>query len=177
MAAKRRKTRGTGGASDGGEFRGGGAVKTALIRGNSFAAKAVQYVEIDGLAIFEGDIVLGTAEEVDRMTEQLRAEMVSGIAAGVVIPGAQFRWPNCRIPFTIDPALPSQNRVTEAIAHWEANTGFRFVARTTEADFVTFRPGSGCSSQVTEAGRSTRSGTSSASGTNRAAKTAISSSE
>ena len=148
MAAKRRMTRGPGGASDGGEFRGGGTVKTALIRGNSFAAKAVQYVEIDGLAIFEGDIVLGTAEEVDRMTEQLRAEMVSGLAAGVVISGAQFRWPSCRIPFTIDPALPSQNRVTEAIAHWEANTGFRFVARTTETDFVTFRPGSGCSSQV-----------------------------
>jgi hypothetical protein len=148
MAAKRLKRRGTGGASDGGEFRGRGTVKTALIRGNTFAAKSVQYVEIDGLAIFEGDIVLGTAAEVERMTEQLRTEMVSGFASSVVISGPQFRWPNCRIPFTIDPALPNQNRVTEAIAHWEANTGFRFVARTSETDFVTFRPGSGCSSQV-----------------------------
>jgi Astacin (Peptidase family M12A) len=154
MATKRKKIGSSAETSDAvgesgrGEFRGGGTVKTALIRGNTFAAKAVQYVELDGLCIFEGDIVLGTAEEVAQMTEQMRAEMVSGIASGVIITGAQFRWPNCRIPFTIDPALPDQNRVTEAIAHWEANSGFRFVTRTTEVDFVTFRPGSGCSSQV-----------------------------
>jgi hypothetical protein len=154
MATKRKKngssanTPGVASPSGSGEFRGQGTVKTALIRGNTFAAKPVQYVELDGLAIFEGDIVLGTAEEVAQMTEQLRAERVSGITSAVIITGPQFRWPNCRIPFTIDPALPDQNRVTQAIAHWEANSGFRFVARTTEVDFVTFRPGSGCSSQV-----------------------------
>lgn len=123
-------------------------VRTALIRGNSFAAKPVQYVEVDGLAIFEGDIVLGTVEEVQRESEMLRAELVEGVASGVAISGAQFRWPNCRIPFRIDPALPNQNRVTDAIAHWEANTNFRFVARTTQTDFVTFRVGTGCSSSV-----------------------------
>jgi len=119
-----------------------------LIRGNTFAAKAVQYVQIDDLAIFEGDIVLGTVEEVARMSGMLRAEMASGVAAGVAITGAQFRWPNCRVPFTIDSALPNQARVTDAIAHWEANTSYRFVARTSEGDFVTFRTGSGCSSSV-----------------------------
>ena len=66
----------------------------------------------------------------------------------VAISGSQFRWPGCKIPYTIDPALPNQARVTDAIAHWEANTRIRFVPRTTEADFVTFRPGSGCSAQV-----------------------------
>lgn len=131
-----------------GELRSGGGVRTALIRGNTFAAKAVQYVELDGLAIFEGDIVLGTATDVAQQSEMLRAESATGVAAGVAITGAQFRWPNCRIPYTIDPALPSQARVTDAIAHWEANTNYRFIVRTSEADFVTFRPGSGCSSSV-----------------------------
>ena len=156
MATRRRGGRApeatTGEEGDGGkylgEFRGRGPVHTALIRGNTFAAKAVQYVELDGLAIFEGDIVLGTVQEVAQMSDMLRAEMAAGVAAGVAITGAQFRWPNCRVPFTIDPALPNQQRVTDAIAHWEANTNYRFVARTTEADFVTFRPGSGCSSSV-----------------------------
>jgi hypothetical protein len=149
MAEPRRRRGDTGSGRDGGEFRGGrGSVQTALIRGNTFAAKAVQYVEIDGLAIFEGDIVLGTAEEVARTSDMVRSEMVSGVASAVLITGAQFRWPNCRVPFTIDAALPNQARVTDAIAHWQANTGFRFVARTTETDFVTFRPGSGCSSSV-----------------------------
>ncbi len=142
------RAKGASKGTDGGEHRGHGPVQTALIRGNSFAAKPVQYVEIDGLAIFEGDIVLGTVEEVRRMSDDLRAEVAGGFAAGVVLPGAQFRWPNCRVPYTIDPALPNQARVTDAIAHWEANTGYRFPLRTTEADYVTFRPGSGCSSQV-----------------------------
>ena len=142
MAGRRDAARG------GGEHRSGGPVRTALISGNTFRAKAVQYEEIDGLAIFEGDIVLGTVEEVEAASEALRAELSGATPASVVISGNQFRWPNCRIPFTIDPAMPNQARVTQAIAHWEANTGFRFVARTTEADFVTFQNGTGCSSAV-----------------------------
>jgi hypothetical protein len=136
------------GAQEGGEFRSGGRVRTALISGNTFAAKAVQYSVIDGMAMFEGDIVLGTEDQVEERTRQLQAEMSGQLARGVVIPGSQFRWPNCRIPYTIDAALPNQARVTDAIAHWQDRTRFRFVVRTTEADYVTFRPSGGCSSSV-----------------------------
>lgn len=131
-----------------GEFQQEAEVRTALISGSTFHAKPVQYAVIDGLAIVEGDIVLGTAEEVERRTRQIRDDMRSGVAHGVIRSGSQYRWPDCRIPYTIDTSLPNQSRVTDAIAHWESNTRFTFVARTTETDFVTFRPGSGCSSQV-----------------------------
>ena len=131
-----------------GELIGGKRVRTGWIRGSTFKSKAVQYIESDGLALFEGDIVLGTVEQMDRMSDQIRSELTAPVAHGVVIAGPEFRWPNCRIPFTIDPALPNQVRVTDAIAHWQANTNYRFIARTTETDFVTFRPGSGCSSSV-----------------------------
>lgn len=130
------------------EYRSSDQVRTALIDGNTFRGKAIQYVVVDGLAVFEGDIVLGTEDEVARRTEQLRAEMSGAVAAGVLISGTQYRWPNCTVPYTIDASLPSQNRVTDAIAHWHANTSFRFVTRTSEADYVTFRPWSGCSSSV-----------------------------
>jgi hypothetical protein len=155
MARKRRIGRAprdaggtTGAQGTAGEQLTSAGVRTALIRGQTFRAKPVQYVEIDGLAIFEGDIVLGTVADVERMSDMLRAETAPGVAAGVGITGAQFRWPNCRVPFRIDAGLPNQARVTAAIAHWEANTSFRFIARTTEVDFVTFRVGSGCSSSV-----------------------------
>lgn len=131
-----------------GEFKSSDQVLTALIEGATFRGKAVQYSVVDGLAIFEGDIVLGTEAEVLQRTQQLRDEMTGALPAGVVIPGAQFRWPNCTVPYTIDPALPTQSRVTDAIAHWQANTRFRFVARTTQTDYVTFRPSTGCSSYV-----------------------------
>lgn len=132
-------------------------VHTALISGINFRGKPVQYVALDGLAMFEGDIVLGTVEEVAAETEALRAEISSGVASAALITGSQFRWPNCVVPYTIDPALTNQQRVIDAIAHWTANTRFSFVQRTaanaaTYPDWVTFRPGSGCSSSVGKRG-------------------------
>lgn len=131
-----------------GEFLVSEGVRTGLITGATFHAKPVQYVVQDGLAIFEGDIVLGTEEEMEQRTEELRAVARGELESGVMRTGAQYRWPNCVVPYTIDPALPNQARVTDAIAHWESRTRHRFVLRTTEADYVTFRPGSGCSSSV-----------------------------
>jgi len=132
-----------------GEFQSSPQIRTALIAGNTFRAKAVQYAVVDGLAMFEGDIILGTVEEVERKSKQLRDEMTGAIVSGIVITGAQYRWPDCTIPYTIDSSLTNQTRVTDAIAHWEANTPFRFAQRTSEADYVIFQPGSGgCSSYV-----------------------------
>lgn len=136
------------GPQEGGEFRGTRHVRTALIRGNTFAAKAVQYSVVDGMALFEGDIVLGSEQQLQEQTALIQAEMSGQLQRGVVITGNQFRWPNCTIPFTIDPALPNQARVTDAIAHWQERTRYRFVARTSEPDWVTFRPAGGCSSAV-----------------------------
>lgn len=124
-------------------------IGTALISGTTFAAKAVQYLEIEGMAIVEGDIALGTVDDVVAATETARAMSQGGqVAFGVGITGQQFRWPNCRIPFEIDPALPNRQRVTDAIAHWEANTAFRFPARTNELNWVFFTDASGCWSMV-----------------------------
>ncbi|MDX5318137.1 MAG: M12 family metallopeptidase [Actinomycetes bacterium] len=132
-------------------------VRTAFISGNNFRAKAVQYVVVDGMAMLEGDIVLGPVEQVEQESEILAAELRGEATLGVIITGNQYRWPNCTVPYDIDPALPNQARVTDAIAHWEANTNFRFVLRTaanaaTYPDWVTFRPGSGCSSSVGKRG-------------------------
>lgn len=136
-----------------GEFRSSDDVRTAFISGNSFRAQVVRYVDIDGDAIFEGDIVLGPVDQVERESEQLKAELRGELESGVIITGDQFRWPGCLVPYDIDPALTDQARVTEAIAHWQQNTNFRFVERTaanaaSHPNWVTFRPGSGCSSSV-----------------------------
>jgi len=131
-------------------------VGAALIDGETFYSKEVQYTEVDGFAMFEGDIVLGTVEEVERSTELRRAEIRGEISAGVVVLPSR-RWPNCIIPYTIDSGLPNQSRVTDAIAHWEANTRVRFVLRTAAnqamyPDYVEFRPGAGCRANVGRVG-------------------------
>jgi hypothetical protein len=123
-------------------------IGTALVAGNTFPVKAIQYVEVDGMAIVEGDIALGSVDAVDSATTAMREQAGTGVAFGVGITGDQFRWPNCRIPYEIDPSLPNQTRVTDAIAHWETNTSFRFVVRTTEANWVFFTDSGGCWSMV-----------------------------
>jgi hypothetical protein len=134
-----------------GELRSGPIAGTALIDGATFSQKPVLYAEIDGQAIFEGDIVLGSAQEMQR------AQTPSIAARSIGITGAQFRWPNATIPYEIDPGLPNQQRVTDAIAHWEAHTRIRFVQRTAAnqaqfPDFVRFVSGGGCSSMVGKQG-------------------------
>ena len=136
---------GTSGASaenDKCECRSGPIFGSAMISGATFTNKWLNYAEVDGNAMFEGDIVLGA------IADMQADEAGNPVLFSIGITGAQFRWPGGKIPFEIDPALSNQQRVTDAIAHWHAKTGIRFAARAGEADFVRFVPGGGCSSQV-----------------------------
>ncbi|SED98308.1 Dot/Icm T4SS effector Zinc-dependent metalloprotease LegP [Streptomyces sp. TLI_105] len=152
--AKRQPARKTSVSSNGkgsGEFRSGPAVGTTLVDGATFRAKALHYAEVDGLAMFEGDIVLGTVEELTRESDAGPVLMSVGIPA--IEQGQQRRWPDATVPFEIDPGLPDPQRVTDAIAHWQSHTRIRFVERTPAnaaqfPDFVRFVPGDGCSSNI-----------------------------
>src|SRR5690606_27357724 len=90
------------------EQRGSPHMDVAVISGVTFARKAVTYYDVDGVAIIEGDIALGSVSDVKRLTEQARSAASYGDARtyGVGIPGQSFRWPDCLMPYTIDPELP-----------------------------------------------------------------------
>jgi hypothetical protein len=138
---------------DRGEFSSSAVVRSALIDGETFKGRAIHYMDVDGVAMFEGDIVLGTVDEVDIRSQQIRDELAGSVALGVVISGTSFRWPNCEVPFEIEAGLASPQRVRDAIAHWESATNYRFPERTAAnagqyPDFVRFVTGSGCSSSV-----------------------------
>jgi len=138
-----------------GEFRGGDR-RTAIISGVTFGEKAVVYDDVEGLAIFEGDILLGTTDQLELAFQEIRARATAGeadLAEGVVISGARFRWPGAVVPFDIDPGLPNQQRVRDAVAHWEARTPMRFPERTAAnaaqfPDWVHFTDQGGCFSSV-----------------------------
>lgn len=143
MATKGRKATARN-ESGAGEFRTGPIAGTALLDGLTFRSKPVLYADIDGQAMFEGDIVVGPVEDIRRAGD-------SGVVLqSLGLTGSQFRWPDATVAFTIDGGLTNQSRVTDAIAHWEANTRIRFAARdaAVHSNWVNFVSGGGCSSNV-----------------------------
>ncbi|WP_394835252.1 M12 family metallopeptidase [Pendulispora rubella] len=111
----------------------------------------IQYSEVNGEAVFEGDILLDRTGEQLLPTGILRGQSVT--PQGVAIPGKNRRWKNKVVAYTIDGSLPNVQRVHDAIAHWRENTSLTFVERTPEnqrqyRDYIQFRAGDGCNSTV-----------------------------
>jgi hypothetical protein len=121
----------------------------SIIRGQNGAVQEVEYLATDGLAVFEGDIVLGTVEQADAALQSEQA-LPEGSRGAVVNRAFLWNyWSNKTVPYAIDPKLPNPARVTEAIAHWQEKTSLRFVRRTNQSSYVSFEPvASGCSSPV-----------------------------
>jgi Astacin (Peptidase family M12A) len=94
--------------------------QTGYIQGNTFTNKEVKYRITNGMAMFEGDIILAsTPKEIERLHHKL--------VKGTGIRGEQFRWPIAEIPYMIQINLPKKDRVADAIRHWEQTTPIRFI--------------------------------------------------
>lgn len=101
---------------------------------------------INGQYVFSGDIIVGENE----LT--FVAPPVNNGPSTESVGRTGGRWANNTVYYTISSDLPNKSRVTDAIAHWEANTDVKFVQRTNQSDYVTFRPGGGCSSYLGRVG-------------------------
>lgn len=95
------------------------------------------YEEIEGVAVYEGDILLSPED-------LLNADKTEGTGRRLVA----NRWPGNVVYYTVASALSGDSRITDAIKTWEDNTNIDFVLRTNQANYVTFREGTGCSSSV-----------------------------
>jgi hypothetical protein len=143
-------------------------VRSGFFAGETFESKPVTYSVVEEkdpdteeairLAAYEGDIVLGTEDEMAALAADVRgqadaADEGDAIAHGIGITGRRYRWPSGVVPYEIHSSLPNQSRVTQAIAHWQQHTRIRFVRRTSGnasryPNYVRFIPASGCWSYV-----------------------------
>ena len=98
--------------------------------------RKAKFTEVDEMALFEGDIVLGSADEARSLDT----------SRGLGIVGEEFRWPDGKVPYVVSEAV--QKRVRAAIAHWEEHTPIRFVERNDEDDYISFEARRGCWSYV-----------------------------
>jgi astacin (peptidase family M12A) len=108
---------------------------------NTLLAK---YEAVDGMAVVEGDIVLGSVAEAEQEFRNFKGATNKNLT-GLVRNGPEFRWPAFTIPYTIDPAIESDQRteIREAIGVWNAALRPRlgrdaWITRTAETTFVTF---------------------------------------
>lgn len=129
-----------------------GEVRTGFIYDRGGRPQRVSYEIHDGLAIWEGDIVIGAASEIAQTVSELLATPPAAkqdMLEGVVISANSFRWPGGVVPYEIAGDLPNQTRVTTAIAWVQDQTpGVTLVPRDGEANYVRFVVGSGCSSEI-----------------------------
>ena len=115
--------------------------RTAELEGTrghtTFRGAVVPYEVRNGVALFEGDIVIGPAEEIQ---PAVSTKELGGQRQSMGITNTYYRWTGGVVPYEIDPTLPSQYRITDAIAHWNAQLAGRIniQPRNGEAYYVRF---------------------------------------
>lgn len=97
----------------------------------------VEYVLVDGYAMYQGDILINPD---------------GPMTAGLGVKRENLLWDGL-VAYEIASNLPDQHRIHDAIAHWEEMTSIRFVERTNSnssqyRNYIRFQPGNGCSSYV-----------------------------
>lgn len=104
-------------------------------------SKLVSMEFVDGMAVIEGDIVLGPSM------------LYSGeVQLAVAIDGDSYRWKDGIIPYTIESGHPKEGQITAAMNHIQEQTSIKFVRRNGEGDYVHFVSGDGCWSRVGRCG-------------------------
>jgi hypothetical protein len=107
------------------------------LRGH-YRGMPVTYVVKNGKAIFQGDIVLEKVEPIDSQRRQPSSSIDSASVAY-----AQYLWPKVgnqyQIPYVIAAGSGNLTNLNTAIAQFNSTfSNIKFVARTTETDYVNF---------------------------------------
>jgi len=98
-----------------------GGTDTTCISGFNFYNKEVVYDNKNGLAILEGDILLGSVEEANSYKTALKSKIYSGgtTQQSVFITGQKLRWVNNVIPFQFGTNVSdrTRNMMLDAMDH------------------------------------------------------------
>lgn len=128
----------------------------------TIGGETLTYQVVDGDAVFQGDIILGTVEDIEAKAAALSTQAVFHdkecgwlCAWGWAGPDAKdYRWPGGVVPYVIEGDWDVGQDLIEANIErainneFGAKTSIRWIPRTNEADYIAFVDGSNCSSPV-----------------------------
>ena len=107
-------------------------------------------------AVFDGDIVLGRAVDIEAKKSQGLAQLsAEDLELYGLFRKGSYLWPKGIVQYKIDPSLSSPSRVNGAIKHWEKYTDIKFEAVTgSSGNFILFvdAPATVCSSSIGKSG-------------------------
>ena len=114
--------------------------------------RIVEFSIVNGQAIFEGDIDLGTPGELEIAAQALA--MAAGEMQAAVVADTSKRWPGARVAYEPLPqSSPIAAVVAQALALITSRTPVRFVMRgADDVDYLAFEVSAFCSSQVGRSG-------------------------
>ena len=129
-------------------YKDSGRAATPIVRTGVaiYRGQELHYEVIDGLAVHGGDMILGTVGEVLKEQRSLRSTKPSTgswpVRRDLAPVGDERLWPDGIVPYVIDPSFTEQalKNIDEAINEWNTKTVITLVERTTEPDYVRFRP-------------------------------------
>ncbi|WP_299462701.1 M12 family metallopeptidase [uncultured Microscilla sp.] len=114
--------------------------QTGEFREGYYDNKPITYEVINGQYVYEGDMMLDKS----RITSTPQNANDRTTSVGII----DRRWTDNMVYYSISPDLPNPQRVTQAIADFEAKTFLRFKERTNEPNYIHFIKSDGCWSHV-----------------------------
>ncbi|MEJ7733088.1 MAG: M12 family metallopeptidase [Polyangiaceae bacterium] len=141
--------RGTAGAE---AFRPGAPAQPGsamLVLPGTTAPQRVPFANVGGVAVMEGDIVLGPTSQLGQRYG-VRPGAGGQVMGAVVVKNNEYLWPGGIIPYELDASLSGHRQtVLEAIARINETELEVIPRRPTDTDYVVFREvGEGCNSHV-----------------------------
>ncbi len=102
--------------------------------------RQIPYVKVGSLAVFEGDIILGDADQLEFAVKPVKLESTAAQLPGGLVPfsyvvrsvlsGAQ-KWTNNTVPYVIDPNLGAKDVILRSMQAWSSKAPrLKFVERT-----------------------------------------------
>ena len=112
----------------------------------------IEYQVKDGVAIMDGDIVIGTANNILR--QYLPSYNNNRGQGSLQHDATGNRWTNYTIPYSIASGFPEYKilEIRQAVQHLDNQTNLILVERTYESDYVEFTPADFCASSVGKTG-------------------------
>ena len=130
-------------------YKESGRAATPIVRTGVaiYRGQELHYEVIDGLAVHDGDLILGTVEEVLEEQRRLRStKAATGLQparrdAAIKEEKTRSLWPDGIVPYVIEPGFSGRvlKYIDEAITDWNSKTVITLVKRTTEQDYLQFR--------------------------------------